>query len=157
MLAKVDGVYNAVEVNGHLCGQVLFHGRGAGREPTTSAVVGDLLELVRRLDGKGPRGPAAATARPWRIRSIDDLESRYYIRLNVADRPGVLAQIARILGDGNISLASVLQTDANPQEQTAEIVITTHPACEAPLQKALALVANLEVVREVGNLLRIEE
>jgi homoserine dehydrogenase len=157
MLAKVDGVYNAVEVQGHLCGQVLFHGRGAGREPTTSAVVGDLLEIARRLDGKGPHGPAAPTARSWSIRSIDDLESKYYLRLNVADQPGVLAQIARILGDGNISLASVLQTDANPQEQTAEIVITTHPACEASLQEALAQVADLAVVREVGNLLRIEE
>ena len=157
MLAKVDGVYNAVEVHGHLCGQVLFHGRGAGREPTTSAVVGDLLEIARRLDNESAHGPAAPTAHSWGIRSIDDLETKYYLRLNVADRPGVLAQIARILGDGDISLASVLQTDANPDEQTAEIVITTHPACEASLQRALALVSDLEVVREVGNLIRIEQ
>ena len=70
------------------------------------------------------------------IRSIDDLECQYFLRLNIADRPGVLAQIARILGDQNISIASVLQKDANPEAQTAEIVITTHPARELWVQRA---------------------
>jgi homoserine dehydrogenase len=173
MLAKVDGVYNAVEVEGSLCGKVLFHGMGAGREPTTSAVVGDIIEAARRLvlqpdppapgplpaeDDSGPRHPSQGEGvGTGSVKSIDDLTSRYYLRLNVADRPGVLAQIARILGDGQISIASVLQKDTNQAEQTAEIVITTHPAREASVQVSLRAMADLEVVREVNNLLRIEE
>ena len=156
MLAKVDGVYNAVEVEGSLCGQVLFHGMGAGREPTTSAVVGDLIEIARRIGVQGPPAPMVQNGRALSIRSIDDLETRYYLRLTVADRPGVLAQISRILGDGDISLASVIQKDSDPEQQTAELVITTHPAREASVQKALQQVSALDVVTRINNLLRIE-
>ena len=157
MLAKVDGAYNAVEVEGSLSGKVLFHGMGAGRWPTTSAVVGDLMEIVRKLGSERRPVPAAQLDSPWRIKPIDNLESKYYLRLNLTDRPGVLAQIARILGDGNIGIASVLQKDSNPAEQTAEVVIITHPALEASVQDSLRQVSDLEVVRGVNNLLRIEE
>ena len=157
MLAKVDGVYNAVEVEGSLSGQVLFHGMGAGRGPTTSAVVGDLIEVARKLGSERWPVPTAQLDNHSLIKPIDDLESKYYLRLSVTDQPGVLAQIAHILGDGSISIASVLQKDTNPSEQTAEIVITTHPAREASVQQALHQVAGLEVVRGVNNLLRIEE
>ena len=157
MLAKVDGVYNAVEVTGSLCGQVLLHGMGAGRGPTTSAVVGDLMEIGRRLREGQPAAPVSATGAGMPVKSIDDLETRYYLRLNCTDRAGVLAQISKILGDGNISIASVLQKDTFPEEQTAELVITTHPAHEASVQEALRLVADLEVVNRVSNVLRIEE
>lgn len=157
MLAKIDGVYNAVEVEGSLCGRVLIHGRGAGRGPTTSAVVGDLIEIARNLDAGSNRLPSIEPEDSGDIRSIDDLECQYFLRLNIADRPGVLAQIARILGEQNISIASVLQKDANPEAQTAEIVITTHPARELWVQKALELAANLEVVQEINSLLRIED
>ena len=157
MLAKVDGVYNAVEVQGSLCGRVLFHGMGAGRGPTTSAVVGDLIEIVRQLEVRGLPSPAVKLDRDRSIKPLDDLEAKYYIRLNVADQAGVLAQIARILGDRNISIASVLQKDTHPESATAEIVITTHPAREASVQEALKLVADLQVVNRVSNLLRIED
>jgi len=153
----VDGVYNAVEVNGDLCGQVLFHGRGAGREPTTSAVVGDLLEIIRRIVQNGPPLQALEMDPAPVIQSIDDLESRYYLRLNVADQSGVLGQIARILGEEDISLAAVLQKDTNLEAQTAEIVITTHAAREASVQRSLQRVSELSVVGEVSSLLRIEE
>jgi homoserine dehydrogenase len=83
--------------------------------------------------------------------------AKYYLRLSVVDQPGVLAQIAQILGDWSISIASVLQIDSDPSEQTAEIVITTHPAVEASVQSSLKLMSDLEVVRKVNNLLRIEE
>ena len=162
MLAKVDGVYNAVEVDGSLCGQVLFHGMGAGREPTTSAVVGDLIEVVRKMDSQsrssvsqewaGPGNGAALTVRP-----IGDLQARYYIRLDVADNPGVLAQIAKVLGDGEISIAAVLQRDTDAEAGSAEIVITTHPAKEASMQNALQTMAGLSQVRRVSNVIRIEE
>ncbi len=157
MLAKVDGVYNAVEVDGNLCGQVLFHGMGAGREPTTSAVLGDLIEVVRRMGAENSPASVPQPSGNLGIKSIDDLQSRYYLRLNVSDQPGVLAQIARLLGDGRISLASVLQTNANPEEKTAEIVITTHPAREAAVQESLKQMRGLEVVREINNLIRIED
>ena len=162
MLAKVDGVYNAVEVDGSLCGQVLFHGMGAGSEPTTSAVVGDLIEVVRKMGSQsrssgsqewaGPGNGAALTVRP-----IGDLQARYYIRLDVADNPGVLAQIAQVLGDGEISIAAVLQRDTDAEAGSAEIVITTHPAKGASMQDALQIMAGLSQVRRVSNVIRIEE
>jgi len=162
MLAKVDGVYNAVEVDGSLCGQVLFHGMGAGSEPTTSAVVGDLIEVVRKMGSQsrssgsqewaGPGNGAALTVRP-----IGDLQARYYIRLDVADNPGVLAQIAQVLGDGKISIAAVLQRDTDTKAGSAEIVITTHPAKGASMQDALQIMAGLSQVRRVSNVIRIEE
>jgi homoserine dehydrogenase len=136
---------------------VLFHGRGAGREPTTSAVVGDLVEIARRMDGAGPPPPVPVLECPWPIRPIGDLHSRYYLRLTVADRPGVLAQIARILGESLISIAAVVQKDTNLAEQTAELVITTHVAREASMQQAMQAVSALDVVRRVNNLIRIEE
>jgi homoserine dehydrogenase len=120
-------------------------------------VVGDLIEVARKLNVDGLPTPVAQLNQPGRIKPIDDLETKYYIRLKAADRAGVLAQVAKILGDGNISIASVLQKDADPVEQTAEVVITTHPAREASVQQALRLVEGLEVVRQVSNLLRIEE
>ena len=162
MLAKVDGVYNAVEVDGSLCGPVLFHGMGAGREPTTSAVIGDLIEVVRKTGNLTQSGYVQAIVDAkngplLKVRPIGDLQVRYYIRLEVADTPGVLAQIARVLGDGQISIAVVLQRDTNPETQIAEIVITTHPAQEASVQKALKALAVLPQVNRVSNTIRIEE
>ena len=157
MLANVNGVYNAVEVDGDLCGRVLFHGMGAGRGPTTSAVLGDIVRAARLArDGGAPGGPRELTEK-IAVRSIDELETRYYIRLNVADRPGVLAQIAKTLGDCDISISSVLQKDADVDTQSAEIVIMTHPAVEASVQKALREIGSLPPVRRVGNVIRIEE
>ena len=157
MLANVNGVYNAVEVNGDLCGQVLFHGMGAGRGPTTSAVLGDLIETARLVrDNAAPGGPRELSEK-LSVRSIDDLQTRYYIRLNVADQAGVLAQIAKALGDCNISIASVLQKDADVETQSAEIVIMTHPARESSVQRALLEIGGLPPVRRVGNMIRIEE
>ena len=161
MLAKVDGVYNAVEVDGSLCGKVLFHGMGAGREPTTSAVVGDVIEVVRKMGSQAqPSGQVAAEPKngtPLAVRPIGDLEAQYYIRLEVADSPGVLAQIAQVLGDGQISIAAVLQRETHHETQSAEIVITTHPAREASVQKALEAMAGLPGVKRVSNTIRIEE
>ena len=162
MLAKVDGVYNAVEVNGSLCGQVLFHGMGAGREPTTSAVIGDLIEVIRRAgDSESPGyvqdGVEVKKLTRLKVRPIGDLQVRYFIRLEVADTPGVLAQIAQVLGDGQISIAAVLQRDTNPETKSAEIVIITHPAQEASVQKALEVMARLPQVNRVSNTIRIEE
>ena len=157
MLANVNGVYNAVEVDGNLCGRVLFHGMGAGRGPTTSAVLGDLVETARLVRDNAVPGGLRELSRELAVRSIDELQTRYYIRLIVADRAGVLAQIAKALGDCDISIASVLQKDADVETQSAEIVIMTHPARESSVQQALLDIGGLPPVRRVGNMIRIEE
>ena len=157
MLANVNGVYNAVEVNGDLCGQVLLHGMGAGRGPTTSAVLGDLIETARLVRDKAVPAGARELAEKPGVSSIDNLQTKYYIRLNVADQAGVLAQIAKALGDCDISIASVLQKDADIETQSAEIVIMTHPARESSVQRALLEIGALQPVRRVGNMIRIEE
>ncbi|MBO54253.1 MAG: homoserine dehydrogenase [Dehalococcoidia bacterium] len=156
MIAKVDGVYNAVEVSGDLCGQVLLHGLGAGREPTASAVLGDVIQIASQMSKDGLRSQFDYIENTYNVIPIDDLETRYYIRLVVTDTAGVLAQIAKILGSKGISIASVLQKDTFPEEQKAELVITTHPAYEASVQKALSEVNELDVVSDISNIIRIE-
>ena len=157
MLANVNGVYNAVEVDGDLCGRTLLYGMGAGRGPTTSAVLGDLVETARLVRDNAIPGGLRELSGSFAARSIDELRTRYYIRLIVADRAGVLAQIAKTLGDGDISIASVLQKDADSETQSAEIVIMTHPARESSVQQALREIGGLPPVRRVGNMIRIEE
>ena len=157
LLAKVGGVFNAVEVAGEPVGRAVFHGLGAGADPTTSAVLGDLVEIGRMLviDGQPPR--AVPMQRMLSIKAMSDVETRYYIRLSVADRAGVLSQITRVLGDLDISIASIIQKDADLATQSAEIVITTHPSREAAVQRSLGLLGELDVVKEVSNMVRLEE
>ena len=109
LLAKVDGVYNAVLIEGDLVDKVLFFGQGAGPLPTSSAVIADIVATAQEVDlGVAGRGQ-------WRfepgsvIKPMSDIRTRYYLRLNVADRPGVLAQIARVFGDHQISISSAIQ------------------------------------------------
>lgn len=154
-LAKVDGVVNAVQVEGDLLGPVLFQGAGAGSLPTTSAIVADILDAAQcLLQGTRPSS--------WRYSAdldtlpMADLVTRYYIRMEVADSPGVLGQIARCFGDNSVSIASVIQKESNEAAQTAEIVIMTHPAREADVQSTLRQVEALNVVKEIGNFLRVE-
>ncbi len=156
LLAGVNGVFNAVHVQGDLVGNVLFYGRGAGAEPTSSAVVADIIDIAHNLNaGVANRIPFHYAGR-LPVRSIHQLETRYYVRLWVADRPGVLAQIARIFGDHQISIASCIQKESNPEAGSAELVIVTHPAREADMQAALAELAALEVVYERASMIRIE-
>jgi homoserine dehydrogenase len=90
------------------------------------------------------------------IKPMSEIETRYYLRLNVADRPGVLAQISKVLGDHQISISSVIQKLADSVAQTAEIVIMTHPAEEAAMQQALNELEHLTVVKEISNFIRVE-
>jgi homoserine dehydrogenase len=155
-LAKVDGVYNAVHVEGDLVGKVLFIGEGAGAKPTSSAVVADIVASARKIVlGVGSISTWKAVS-GRRIKPIDEIETQYYIRLRAADKPGVLAQIARVFGDNAISIASAIQPESDEKTQTAEIVIMTHPAREKAMQAALRKLAKLEVVREVNNFIRVE-
>ena len=156
LLAKVDGVYNAVLVEGDLVGKVLFFGEGAGALPTSSAVVADIVSVAQDIAlGVGNRarwrlGPGK------RIKPMSDIETRYYLRMNVADRPGVFAQISKVLGDHLISISSVIQKLADSAAHTAEIVIMTHPAQEKAVQQALGELTLLAVVKEISNFIRVE-
>ena len=157
LLAKVDDVYNAVLVEGDLIGKVLFFGEGAGALPTSSAVIADIVSAAQDIVlGVGSRA-RWKLEQGKRIRSMSEIETRYYLRLNVADRPGVLAQISKVLGDHLISIASVIQKEADSLAQTAELVIMTHPAKESAMQPALEMLAQLSVVKEVSNFIRVED
>jgi homoserine dehydrogenase len=156
LLADVNGVFNAVHVQGDLVGNVLFYGRGAGAEPTSSAVVSDIVDIAHNINaGVANRIPFHYAGR-LPIQPISQLETRYYVRLWAADRPGVLAQIARVFGDYQISIASCIQKETDLSAASAELVIVTHPAREADMQAALSVIASLEVVHELANMIRIE-
>jgi homoserine dehydrogenase len=155
-LAKVDGVLNAVQIEGDLVGRVNFQGRGAGSMSATSGVLADVLDAAQSIIG-GRREAHAAEETPARIIPMSELQTRYYIRLTVADQPGVLAKIAAQLGEAQISIASVIQKETHLDAQTAELVIMTHEAREASMQEALAAVDKLSVVQEIGNFIRVEE
>jgi homoserine dehydrogenase len=156
LLAKVDGVYNAVQIEGDLVGKLIFYGRGAGAQPTASAVISDVIETGRVIAGGERWATQLRPPQVMAIRPISELETRYYLRMSIADQPGVLAQIAKILGDRSISIASVIQKEADDVTQSAEIVIMTHPARERFMQQSLSDMENLSAVREVGNLIRVE-
>ena len=156
-LAKVDGVYNAIEVETDLAGKLLFYGEGAGGLRASSAVLADVLAIARNIragvnSAPEPRVNPAITAKP-----MSEVKTRYYLRLNAPDRPGVLAQISRVLGDNSISIASVIQKESDPATQTAIIVIMTYPAQEKAMQKALKQLRRLPEVNEISSFIRVEE
>ncbi len=156
-LAKVDGVYNAVQVEGDLVGKVLFIGEGAGALPTSSAVVADVVSSARKIVlGVGSISPWRPVTRK-KIKSIDEITTQYYIRLSAADQPGVLARIATVFGNNNISISSAIQPESDSETQTAELVIMTHPALEQAMRHGLGELEKLEVVKDIANCIRVEE
>jgi homoserine dehydrogenase len=165
LLASVDGVFNAIQVDGDLVGRVLFYGRGAGAGPTSSAVVADVIDLAQRLPGEATRQLPAISYEALPILPMSEVSCRYYLRLVATDRPGVIAAIARILGDLEISLTSVIQKeevhDLGPAggsgERYAEIVFMTHLASEAAMQDALSEISQLPAVARIGSVIRVED
>ncbi len=157
LLGQVGGVYNAVWLHGDLLGRALFIGRGAGPEPTSSAIVADLIDLghnIRR--GVHNRVPLALDGR-LPVLPMAEVRSRFYFRLWVSDRPGVLARIGAVCGEHAISIASVIQKEVDQHASRAELVFLTHEAQEAAVQRALARIARLDVVAEVASLIRVED
>ncbi len=155
-LAKVNGVYNAIQVEGDLAGKLVFYGQGAGALPASSAIIADVLTTARNICHGVSNAPKAELNQKLAVRLMSDIETRYYFRLNVVDRPGVLAQISKVLGDNSISISSVIQKESNPISHTAVIVIMTHPAEEKAVQKALGEIRQLTVVKEISNFIRVE-
>lgn len=160
MLASVNGVFNAVYVVGDEVGDAMFYGRGAGREPTASAVVADIIDTAKDIASNSPMSipscwqPGQTENIP--IRPISGCRTKYYVRYVAVDQAGVLAQIAGIMGYHNISIASVIQRDQHGPE-TVYVVMLTHEAVEADMQKAISEIDRLEVTRDKTMLIRIED
>lgn len=156
-LAKVDGVYNAVLVKGDLVGETTFMGEGAGAEPTSSAVISDVISAAQDIRlGVGNRGQWDLSKQK-KVKKIEDIISRYYIRLNIADMAGVLAKVAKAFGENGLSISSAIQKETDDESKTAEIVIMTHQAKEEAMQKTLRALEGLDAVNKVNNVIRVEE
>ena len=151
-LAGVRENLNAVFVEGEDVGELMFYGRGAGGPPTSVSVVGDVATVARNILSGG-RGPAVAWYRTTEVRSIDAMFSQYYILLNVADRPGVLAAVAGAFGEHGVSIASVWQEGFGDQ---AQLVMITHRGREADLQATLHELRSLDAVTKVTSVMRVE-
>lgn len=157
LLAKVLGVYNAIDVEGDLVGHVIFYGQGAGAKPTSSAVVADVVNIAEDLRRGIKPVPKLPAGKKYSIKPMLEISTRYYMRMNVLDQSGVLAQISKVLGDNRISISSVIQKETDISNKSAEIVVMTHPAREAAVQQALKEVRHLPVVKEINNVIRVED
>jgi len=151
-LASVSGSFNAVFVEGEKVGELMFYGRGAGGDPTATAVAGDLVSVARNLTS-GARGVGCTCFYDRTIRPMDELRGLYYLRLDVEDRPGVLARIAAVFGDHGVSIKSVVQEGAGDE---AQLVFITHRAREGDLQATVDDLRGMPVVHAVQNVLRVE-
>ncbi len=158
-LAKVSGAMNAVYVVGDAVGETMFYGAGAGSFPTASAVVGDILTLSEQISrGVAPLPESEPFSRNKPIRSMDELETKYYIRLRVADRVGALAEAVDVFAKHDISISLINQLeDGNSDSDACSVIFLTHKALEKNVQDAAAALAASDCVSEVANVLRIED
>jgi len=154
-LAQVEGANNAVFVEGDLVGQVLLVGQGAGGRPTASAVVGDLIDLARSIRRGVQSRPSFSFDDRIGVIPMGEVKTRAYYRVRVDDRTGVLAALGQVFAEEGVSISSLIQKDAWVDEQTAELVVTTHPAPDASLQKARDRIAQLPPVHAVSSFLRV--
>lgn len=152
-LAFVRNEYNAVLLESKSLGISMYYGKGAGRYPTAVSVVADIVEIAKNISSpKIVEKVKEFEDRP--IKPIGDIYSRYYLRFSVIDKPGVLSAISRILGDNNISIASVIQKEVSPHE-FVPLVMITHHSREKDLVKSLSEINNLKVVKGQGVMIRI--
>ncbi len=164
VLASVGGAFNGVVVRGDVVGETMFYGRGAGADATSSAVIADLADAALNLKcGSVQRVPAFVAHRlNARVRTIDDVESRYYLRLTVEDWPGVIAKVAKVLGDADISIASVLQREApeskpgHPPSDHVPLIFMLHVAKDRAVRDAVAEIDRLPVVKDKTIIIRVE-
>lgn len=158
LLAGISEVFNGVMVNGDYVGDSLYYGRGAGRNATASAVVADLVDVALNLKfGSHRRIPAFRIGRQYRhILPMDEIETRYYMRFQVKDKPGVIAAVSKILGDKGISISSIVQREGQSEENVS-LLILTHLAIEKQVKDAIAGIEKLKAVCDKVKLLRIED
>jgi len=154
-LASVNDVFNAIYVRGNAVGEVMFYGRGAGMMPTGSAVMSDLMETARNIRF-GATGRISCTCFDEKpTQDISEVRSNYYVRLQCHDRAKVLASVASVFGDFDVSIESVVQKRGTGE--SAEVVWVTHETSEGDIRKALGVISQLPVVREISNWIRVEE
>jgi homoserine dehydrogenase len=151
-LAGVTEAYNAVFVEGDAVGRLMFYGRGAGGRPTGSAVLGDLV-AVARARAQGARGVGCTCVYQRRVRGMGDVDTQYYVALDVVDRPGVLAQVATVFAEHGVSIRSVLQRGKGEE---AQLVLVTHLAREGAVQRVLEGLRGLPVVGNLASAMRVE-
>jgi len=160
-LAAVSGPFNAISVYGHAVGHTLYYGRGAGRMPTASAVVADVVDVALGNAGRTfrqlPLLPPATP--PARYKPIESIVGRYYFRFMVQDRPGVMAKLTKVFGDHGISLSAIVQHEApeGADENVVPVVVLTHAAREGDVRAALTEIEHLDVVCEKPVRIRIVE
>jgi homoserine dehydrogenase len=159
-IAKVGGVYNAIQIVGNACGDIMLYGRGAGSMPTGSAVVGDIMDIARQIliepSRKLPAAePGDGGKSPVVLQSMDSITSLYYFRFMALDQPGVLSQISGILGRHRISIAQMIQR-GRKEGGSVPLVIMTHKALERDIQKALVEIKALSCITEEPILIRVE-
>jgi homoserine dehydrogenase len=157
VLANVSGVFNAVLVRGDVVGDTLYYGRGAGQDATASAVLSDLADAALDLKfGTHSRVPPFVHhERSGSVLPMDDVVSRYYVRLAVEDRPGVFARIAGILAKAKIGISSIIQPEGHAGA-TVPVILMIHDATNSAMKRALAQIAKLPVVKAAPVMLRVE-
>jgi len=157
-LAMIDEVFNGVMVTGDYVGDTLFYGRGAGRSATASAVVSDIVDIGLNLATKSIRRIASFREGPQftSLVKMDDVKSRYYLRIQVLDVPGVLAKATRILGENDISISSLVQREGQSRNNVSLLVIT-HQTLEKHIKAAISQINALPEVRDTVKLIRIED
>lgn len=153
-MAGVNDVFNAVFLRGDAVGEIMHYGRGAGQMPTASAVFGDVIEIARNILHQSNARIGCSCFENKAIMDIKELEGEYYIRMVVADRPGVLAGIAAVFGNNNVSIASVLQKTS--RQGLAELILITHRVREVHLRDSLTVLEGLSIVSGIKNVIRLE-
>lgn len=161
LIANVDGVKNAVLVQGDAVGPTLYYGAGAGAEPTASAVVADIVDVVRALTSDPENHVPHLAFQPEALQDIpilpmEDVETAYYLRMTAADKPGVLADVTRILADQGISIEAVIQKEPSVGESDLPVIMLTHRVFERDMNAALACIENLDAVVGRVNRIRVE-
>ncbi|WIV18462.1 homoserine dehydrogenase [Paenibacillus polygoni] len=154
-IASVNGVFNAVYVHGEAVGETMFYGAGAGEMPTATSVVADLVSVIRNVKLGVSGLKAIAPYKEKRLISDEEIKYKYFLLLHVDDKAGVLAQITQIFAEYNVSLASVVQ-QPNEFNPDAEIIIVTHDASKANMEKVRKHFESLDVIRKVKSVYRVE-
>jgi homoserine dehydrogenase len=158
VLASVTGVFNAIFVRGDVVGDTLFYGRGAGQDATASAVLSDIADAALDIKYGAPSRvpPFVAHAEDGAVLPMDQVVSRYYLRLSVVDRPGVFARVAAILAEARIGISSIIQPEGHEGE-VVPVILMIHDAPNAAMRKALAKIGKLAVVKAPPVMFRVED
>jgi homoserine dehydrogenase len=162
LIANVEGAMNAVLVQGDAVGATLYYGKGAGAEPTASAVIADLVDVTRMHTSDPENRVPHLAFQPnamadLKILPMDDVVTSYYLRLRVQDKPGVLADITRILADEQISIDAVIQKEPEEGEEQTDLIMLTHQTREKRINAAIMKIEALGVVAGKVTKLRLEE